>query len=232
MVLHKSLVTLQRTLQFGRRPDERLMEQLVYGWGNAAWSADASFLLAILEWLPRTSGPVAECGSGLSTLLLACSAATSRRSVHSFEHDPVWAERVLRNLPRHLRSTLSLHLTPIRSYGEFDWYSLDDIRLPPSIGFVVCDGPPGGTHGGRYGLAPLLHSYLAPGCLVLLDDTQRPGEHEIMRRWAIESDASLVHEEDTFSVLAMGTARAAADWLSASSTVASRQNLSGPSTTA
>jgi hypothetical protein len=208
-VLQQSLVTLERTLQSGRPPAERLMEQLVYGWGNEAWSADASLLLAILEWLPRTTGPIAECGSGLSTLILACSASMSGRTVHSFEHDPMWAERVLHCLPLHLRANLSLHLTPIRSYGEFDWYSLDDIRLPPSIGFVLCDGPPGGTHGGRYGLAPLLQSHLAPGCLVLLDDTQRPGEHEIIRRWGAESDASLVHEDDTFSVLSMGPPGAA-----------------------
>jgi hypothetical protein len=204
MLLRRSLATFDRMLRSGHQPGKRLTDQLVRGWGNEAWSADSPLLLAMLEWLPRTAGAIVECGSGLSTLVLACAASKSGRSVHSFEHDAGWAERMVRDLPMHLRSSVELHVTPIRSYGEFDWYSLDNITLPNAIGFVVCDGPPGETRGGRYGLAPVLRSHLAPGCIVLLDDTQRPEEHEIVRRWCAELDASIVHEDDTFSVLSVG----------------------------
>jgi hypothetical protein len=183
------------------------MEQLVRGWGNEAWSADSELLTAALEWLPRTKGAIAECGSGLSTLVLASAAAVAERQLTSFEHDPAWAARLLQDLPAHAQTSVDLCVTPIRSYGDFDWYSLEGVAPPQDIGFVLCDGPPGSTRGGRYGLGPLLRPFLAPGCIILLDDTQRPHEHEIVRRWCTEMDASVAHEGGTFSVLSVGHAR-------------------------
>jgi hypothetical protein len=44
----------------------------------------------------------------------------------------------------------------------------------------VCDGPKGTTRGGRYGLAPVMKDRLAPGCIVLLDDTSREAERAII----------------------------------------------------
>jgi len=158
----------------------------------------------MLDWLPRTSGPIAECGSGLTTLVLASAASLSGRRVHSFEHDADWAARVTRELPVRLRPCVELNVTPITSYSEFDWYSLEAATPPHAIGFVVCDGPPGATRGGRYGLGPVLRPYLAPGCIVLLDDTQRRDEHQIIRRWCSELEGSIVQEADTYSVLSIG----------------------------
>jgi hypothetical protein len=201
--LRRSLAILDRTLRLGRQPSQRLIEQLVQGWANESWSADVRLLMAMLEWLPRTTGSIAECGSGISTLVLASAASVTGRQVHAFEHSGEWAARMLRELPQRLRPSLELHVTPIRSYGEFDWYSLDHITAPSNIGFVVCDGPPGGTRGGRYGLVPILRSRMAPGCVILIDDTQRPNEHAIVRRWCNELDAAVVQEGSTYNVLAV-----------------------------
>jgi hypothetical protein len=196
---------LARTLRSERQPDQRLMRRLVRGWGNEAWSADAPLLSAALEWLPQTTGSIVECGSGLSTLVLATAASLAGRCIHSLEHDAGWAARIERELPARLRPSLELNVTPLKSYGDFDWYSLENLALPASVGFVVCDGPPGGTRGGRYGLGPILQPRLAPGCVVLLDDTQRADEHEIVGRWCNELPASVVHEGATYSVLSIGT---------------------------
>jgi hypothetical protein len=207
VLLHHQLATLDRTLRSGRQPQLRLLEQLERSWGNEAWSAGAPFLSAMLDWLPQTSGAIAECGSGLSTLVLASAASRLGRRVHSFEHDRDWAACIARDLPARLRPSVELNVTPIKSYGEFDWYSLEAVRAPTAIGFVVCDGPPGTTRGGRYGLAPVLRSHLAPGCIVLLDDTQRPSEREILGRWCAELGGSIVQEAGTYSVLAVGRDR-------------------------
>jgi hypothetical protein len=203
-LLRRSLASLDRTLRAGRQPTKSLMEHLVRGWGNEAWSAGPPLLCAMLEWLPRTSGPIAECGSGISTLVLANAAALAGRQVHSFEHSAEWAARITRELPEHLRSSVELHLAPIRDYGEYDWYSLANDATPDQIGLVVCDGPPGGTRGGRFGLTPVLGSLMAPGCVIILDDTQRAGEHQVVRRWCSEFGASLVREGATYSVLTLG----------------------------
>ncbi|MEP7242476.1 MAG: class I SAM-dependent methyltransferase [Gammaproteobacteria bacterium] len=204
--LNQGLATLERTLRIGATPGPRLLNQLVRGWGNEAWSAGTPLLQAILDWLPRTKGAIAECGSGLSTLVLATGASQSGRHVYTFEHDADWAGRVESRMPSRLRKSVKLLVTPIRSYGAFDWYSLEGVAAPASIGFVVCDGPPGATRGGRYGLGPVLRSQLAPGCIVLLDDTQRPSESEVVSRWCSEMGASVVHKGETYNILSLGTA--------------------------
>ena len=58
--------------------------------------------------------------------------------------------------------------------------------LPRDFGLVVCDGPPGTIQGGRYGLMPVMGEYLRPDCRILLDDTNRRKEKELIERWAGE----------------------------------------------
>jgi hypothetical protein len=201
MLLRSSLTRLEEYLRAGRQPDANVMERLVRGWGNEAWSAGAALLSAMLEWLPQSTGTIAECGSGISTLVLASAARATGREVFCFEHNPQWAAKLKSAIPQQLRSSVELCVTPIRSYGEFDWYSLEGVAPPTDIGFVLCDGPPGNTRGGRYGLGPVLRPYLAPGCIVLLDDTQRSSEHQVVLRWCEELNAAVIHEGGTFNVL-------------------------------
>jgi len=195
----------QRSLRSGRTPRLSVLEQLARGWGNQAWCASAGFLEAMLEWLPKTHASILECGSGLSTLLLAAGASTGAREVHSLEHDPDWAAYTTRRLPQRLRERVSVCNAPLRSYGDFDWYSIDPGVIPQPIGYVVCDGPPSITRGGRYGLGPVLRSYFQPGCVILLDDTQRDGERAIVARWQAELGATVIQEGETFTVLRVGS---------------------------
>ncbi len=204
--LRRAVSGLNAALRTGRKPSLKLFELLVYGWGNEAWSANGPFLSAVFEWLPRTTGPILECGPGISTFVLASAAAITGRRVHSLEHNTEWADRIMQELPPALRPSVDMQLAPIKSYGEFDWYSLDSITPPAGVGFVVCDGPPGTTRGGRYGLSPVLRSFLKPGCIILLDDTQRPAEGEIVRRWCAELPATVVQSGGTYTVLSVDRA--------------------------
>jgi len=180
------------------------LQRLVHGWGNDAWAARPEFLNAVLEWLPRTSGQILECGSGLSTLLLAAVARSSARRVLSLEHEPAWASFLTERTPEHLKSWVSLSVAPLRAYRGFDWYSIDEQAISGSIGYVICDGPPASTRGGRYGLGPVLGSRLAAGSIILLDDTQRLEERAIVARWCSELGASVVQEGGTFSAIRIG----------------------------
>ena len=63
-----------------------------------------------------------------------------------------------------------------------------DANFLRRISLVICDGPPSSTRGGRFGLVPVLRENLAPGFRILLDDARRPGEREVLRRWASEFD--------------------------------------------
>ena len=58
------------------------------------------------------------------------------------------------------------------------------------IDLLLVDGPPAYATGyglARYPALPALHDRLAPGATVVLDDVERPGEQEVLRRWERET---------------------------------------------
>ncbi|MEM7166398.1 MAG: hypothetical protein AAF581_13100 [Planctomycetota bacterium] len=180
---------------FLRRPElaldceHTLLRDLVYGWDNVEWSAREDYLRCCLQDALQTQEPILECGSGLSTLLVGALAQQRGVSVESLEHVPEWAERVCRLLARNGISGVRLNLAPLVDHGEYCWYSVPE-QLPKKFGLVICDGPPGATKGGRYGLVPVLRTHLAPGCIVLLDDANRVEEQAIAKRWSDELGAT------------------------------------------
>jgi hypothetical protein len=163
--------------------DPQLLGELVHGWGNS-WSAQHEFLDACLQHVRDTDGPVLECGSGLSTVLLGAVAQARGVRVYSLEHEPKWATRVQKYLHKYRINSVTMCVAPIRSYGDFDWYSLPSLQtIPGRLSLVICDGPPGGTRGGRYGLVPVMIDKLRPDCTILLDDGARGIEKAIAARW-------------------------------------------------
>ena len=101
----------------------------------------------------------------------------------ALEHSPEWADRTQRYLTRYRLKSVVLCVFPIKDYGEFCWYDIPPNGLPRRFSLVLCDGPPGGTKGGRYGLVPLLRERFEPGCVILLDDAEREQERAIAHRW-------------------------------------------------
>ena len=78
---------------------------------------------------------------------------------------------------------LEIVYAPLKVHDKYDWYDYSPGETQ-SFSLVVCDGPPASTRGGRSGLAAQLHSYLAPGFKILLDDAQRRGEQQALSAWA------------------------------------------------
>jgi hypothetical protein len=198
--LRSQLGRLIRILQAGEPVPKELLRGMIHSWSNEAWSADTDLLESTLTWYGRTSGAIIECGSGLTTLALGAATWTSRRPVTSLEHTPAWAERVRGALPQNC-SNINILSASMRDYGEFDWYDIDLRHTAADIGFVVCDGPHGSSRGGRYGLVPVMRQRMAPGCVILLDDSHRPDERAIVARWCGELSAEVIEEGATHSVL-------------------------------
>jgi hypothetical protein len=184
--LHRSIVLRRGLARLRRDPrgSDRIWGDLVYGWGNDGFSSQPEYLDAVAAAARAEDGPILECGSGLTTLVLASVRATGERDVWSLEEDPAWFRRVEAAL-RRFGLAANIRLAPLRSYGEFDWYDVDGLVLPV-FSLVVCDGPTGRTRGGRRGLLPVLGGRLAPGCTVLVDDAARPGEREVLSGWEAE----------------------------------------------
>ena len=159
---------------------------LIYGWGNEGWSAWDEYLKGCLDAARSAPGPILECGSGLSTLLVGVIAQRMGNTVWSLEHNAEWARRLERELARYGITSVRVFVSPLHDYGAFHWYRPPLSALPADFSIVICDGPPGSTPGGRTGMLPVMRSRLAPGCVILLDDAERGQEQAIAAKWAEE----------------------------------------------
>lgn len=203
-------VVLMCALTKLKREPERILHDiglarlLYYGW-SSGWCASPEYLQRASQLSVAQRGPVLECGCGLSTLVLGLVAQSIGQSVLSLEHAEQFASRVRRYLARFSISCVNLHVAPLRSYGDFDWYALPSVALPRDFALVVCDGPPGGTRGGRVGLLPVLRSSLRTDCVVLLDDAERSGERQVLATWRqLVSLSVKIHEtEKPFAEIAL-----------------------------
>ena len=164
---------------------------MIYGWGNERWSAQDDYLAACAEQALNSKGPILECGSGLTTIVVG--AIAKRRGVRlwALEHSPDWAAKVQGYLDRYAIDSVVLSSRPLRDGGAFAWYDPPLDSMPDSFDLVVCDGPPGTTKGGRFGLVPIMGARLKQGTVILLDDAGREEELAIARHWQAELGASL-----------------------------------------
>ncbi|MCZ2341845.1 MAG: class I SAM-dependent methyltransferase [Bacteroidales bacterium] len=173
-------------------PPDGMIERLVEYWANS-WSAKEEYIVGLLMHLNQTSGPILECGSGITTLLLGHRCQQLGRKLWVLEHHPGWATRMRTALAKH-KLDQSVHIidAPLVNSEHYSWYDVGNLPEGDIYNMVVCDGPPGHTHGGRYGLMPVLGERLSVGCHILLDDASRLGEQEVLARW--EDEYGIKHE--------------------------------------
>lgn len=120
-------------IRAGRETTDDIAE-LFDAWDNTF--AAMPLLLAALARLAReTRGPVLECGSGLSSLVMA--AANPGVEVHALENSPVFAEHLRIEANKHGLSNLVIHCRPLKE----GWYDLGGV---PDVAWsiVLIDGPP------------------------------------------------------------------------------------------
>lgn len=171
----------------GQIPNRHQLSQLISAWSNEGYSANLEYLEAVAKSSVMTQGPVLECGSGATTILLGILCARRHIEVWSLENSLEWQDRVTKALEHNRISGVRVCASPLVEYGEFVWYDPPLAQMPKEFSLVVCDGPPGTTRGGRYGLMPVMGSRLPPGSTILLDDAGRPGELELIKEWETEA---------------------------------------------
>lgn len=164
-------------------PGNATIDDLIYGWGNESWSAQGEYLASCIGHALKTNGPILECGSGLSTILIGAIARMRGLSYWVLEDSKEWAKRTQKYLNRYEIGCVNLCVTPLVNFGEFSWYNAPLETMPKNFALVICDGPPGDTKGGRCGLALVIGTRLQAGSVILLDDAIRPEEREIARAW-------------------------------------------------
>ncbi|HEX2114952.1 MAG TPA: class I SAM-dependent methyltransferase, partial [Alphaproteobacteria bacterium] len=158
------------------------------------WAASPDFLSVLarhaLEHLPRV---VVECGSGVTTLVLArCMQLNGSGRVVSLDHDARFAEETRRNLDRHgLSDWAEVVYAPLEHHaiGDDAWNWYAKRNLPgDAIDMLVVDGPPAPLGEMiRYPAGPLLFPQLSSAATVFLDDADRAGERKVLEKWLKEN---------------------------------------------
>ena len=179
-------------------------------WGSGAMRP-AGLVLVCNDIVLNDRRRVVELGSGISTVLLARlltqRAPSGGWRLAAVEHDPQWGGWVTDQLSREgigndvvvIEAPLVPHPGPGGrgggggGGGGLGWYDrtalaagLDTVLQGERIDLLVVDGPPAHSVGSglaRYPALPVLREHLAAGATVVLDDVERPGEQEVLRRW-------------------------------------------------
>ncbi len=162
------------------------------------WSLAPEALELVLEQVAAGRNRIVECGSGLSTVIIArLLRERGGGTLHSLEHDPGWVETTRRRIASEglgrFAEVIEAPLEPgaTAAVGS-PWYARRALeRLPASgVDLLLVDGPPADPERAparsRYPALPLLAGRLAQGATVILDDAQREGERWVLGRWERE----------------------------------------------
>ena len=161
-------------------------------WTDFAIAPDAACILA-REVLRQEPEVVVECGSGISTVLIAhCLKRLGKGRVYSLEHEAGWAEQTRRLLKvAGVERQAVLIEAPLKAREiesrMWNWYSGFEKHLPDSkIDLLLVDGPPplqGVAGAPRYPAVPVFRPRLRDGAPILLDDANRPEETKTVNDW-------------------------------------------------
>ncbi len=176
-----------RRLPEGEVPNRQLLSELLTGWSNEGYAANLDYFEQVAKRSLSSTGPILECGSGATTILMGILAGRRQIEVWSLEHYPEWRARVSGVLARNQIAGVHVCSSTLVEYGEFVWYDPKLAEMPKEFSLVICDGPPGSTKGGRYGLLPVMRDRLPVGSTILLDDAGRHDEAQMIKRWESEA---------------------------------------------
>jgi len=162
----------------------------------------ATVLIALIREL--RPGCVVEAGSGVSTVIAAYALkGNGCGRMISLDHDAGYAMASSRELRRHsLDDIVSVRYAPIvdvRVNGTvWPWYDPGELADVASIDLLIIDGPPGKLGRlARYPALPILIDRLSDNAVVLLDDSLRRDESEMVDMWLREFTDILVEKVRT-----------------------------------
>lgn len=157
------------------------------------WAISAHFLNRLVnEIYLRQPKLILECGSGTSTIVIcSCLKEIGEGSIISVDHLDRYATRT-RNLLdiEDLEDWANIFTAPLQEYeldkGTFEWYGNEFMKeVDSKVDMLLVDGPPAPLQKlSRYPALPLLKDYLADDCLIMLDDSNRAEEKEIVELWS------------------------------------------------
>lgn len=202
-VFRKYFPIFRKKLENCDEISDDLLRKIVYGWGNMGFSSEHLLAKAVIHYINHCIGPVLECGSGLSTIIMGIVAIKKNIKVYSLEHHQDWHRKISSFLAKERLNNSILYYTPLKSYESYDWYDIHDINLPKDFDLILCDGPPGQTRGGRFGLVPQLNEKIKKNAIILVDDYSRSQEKDTVEKWKTHYQYTILEDQsnDVFATL-------------------------------
>jgi hypothetical protein len=114
-------------------PNRQLLAELIGGWSNEGFVASAEYLNEVATRSAETRGPILECGSGLTTVLLGLLCAPRKVEIWTLENSPDWRKRLTDVLRTNGISGVQLCSAPLVEYGECVWYDCALQQMPPEF---------------------------------------------------------------------------------------------------
>lgn len=165
------------------------------------WALDARSMLHLMQLIDDyRPSRIVELGSGTSTVWLGYIAQRSGASVISIEHDARFKSRTDSYVHQHqlqdVVTTVHAPLEEVTLDGqEYQWYRPDSLEGIHDVDLLLVDGPVGTTsRGARYPAMRYLRQGLSESALILLDDSTREEEAEIVDAWTTEYGLTVLHE--------------------------------------
>ncbi|MDN5214505.1 class I SAM-dependent methyltransferase [Fulvivirgaceae bacterium BMA12] len=140
---------------------------------------------------------IIEFGAGVSTIVIARLIKKNSLNTRliSVEHDEGWLEMIANTLQK---EKLSQNVKPIYaplsecdlSINGMKWYNtktLDNYIADQKFDAIIVDGPPSYSKEimfSRYPAIPYLKDKLNTNIAIYLDDVEREGEREILKKWS------------------------------------------------
>jgi len=157
---------------------------------------------------------VLELGAGASTLYLAKAIEVYGLDckIYSVDENQAWLDLVKEMLAAEKIDHLVTFIqASSKTYEEGKWYDKEKVaeglKDTRPIECLIVDGPCAGPVDGpnnRYAAMPELHDKLSDRCIVFLDDTNRPGEMAIAKRWSDEFGLKFSHGYGSFGLATRG----------------------------
>lgn len=193
LALHSSkadvLLPAQRLVKSrGRKVNTEAVRRLIREDIIGVWTLDRMTIdLLWKEMVRLRPAMIAECGCGVSTLLIAqyLEQYQPEGACVSFEQSGSEIKRVReRLLAAGLDKRIHFLDTTLDPAGEYDFNAelIRPVLGEKKLDWIIIDGP-GGPDKCRQNTLPVLMQYSAPRCRWWLDDALRDGEMEVLRDW-------------------------------------------------
>ena len=156
------------------------------------WAMEPGNMLRLLATIQFNDyRTIVECGSGISTILIGrMLKQLGGGHLYSLEEDANW-HRVMTHAVEHdgLADCVTLIHAPLEHHPESGapWYDVPSAgrvyELVKRIDLLLVDGPKSVSQYSRYPALPYFAALLDESSLIVLDDSKRPAEKAVIRRW-------------------------------------------------